>query len=164
MKLKHICLPIMAAFLLFAGCTKVENHYGSQIETYRFNINPADWQRAEGNNLPGANNYLYCTVNIEDIDAEVFNYGTVQAYVWNVYDGQQNLGAWNTLPFVYPLEVWVNNEDGDGQSLVIVPENLRFEWEMGKVTFIIQDLDGYDPVALGDGQTLSFKVCVTRNM
>ncbi len=163
MKLKHIFLPIMAAFLLFAGCNKVENYYGSQIETFQFNINPADWQRAEGSSLPGSNNYLYCTVSLDAINADVFNYGTVQAYVWNVYDGQHNLGAWNTLPFVYPLEVYVDNQDG-GQSLVIVPENLRFEWEEDKVTFIIQDLDGYDPVALGDGQTLSFKVCVSRNM
>ncbi len=163
MKFKHIILPVMAAFLLFAGCTKEEIFYGSQIKTYRFNITPSEWMRNEGNNLPGANNYLYCIKEIADIDANVFNYGTVQAYVWNVYDGQNNLGAWNTLPFVYPLEVYVNNDDGS-QSLKIVPENLRFEWEEGKVTFIIQDLDGYDPIALGDGQTLSFKVCVTRNM
>lgn len=163
MKFKHIILPIMAAFLLFTGCTKQENFYGAQIETYRFNINPAEWQRNEGALNPGANNYLYCTKEISGIDANVFNYGTVQAYVWNVYDGQNNLGAWNTLPFVYPLEVYVNNDQG-GQDLVIVPENLRFEWEEGKVTFIIQDLDGYDPIALGDGQTLSFKVCVSYNM
>jgi hypothetical protein len=48
--------------------------------------------------------------------------------------------------------------------MVIVPENLRFEWVLGKVTFIIQDLDGYDPLALGDGQTLSFKVSISHNM
>ncbi|MBR3985628.1 MAG: hypothetical protein IKK04_00605 [Bacteroidales bacterium] len=163
MKLKHIILPIMAAFLLFSGCTKEVNYYGAQIETYRFNINPAEWIRVEGNNLPGANNYLYCTKEIPAINSEVFNYGNVQAYVWNVYDGQNNLGAWNTLPFVYPLEVYYNNDDGT-QSMEVVPENLRFEWELGKVTFIIQDLDGYDPLALGDGQTLSFKVSISHNM
>lgn len=163
MKLKHIILPIMAAFLLFTGCTKEEVYYGSQIQTYQFNINPAQWIRSEGANLPGANNYLYCSVDIPGIDGNVFENGTVQAYVWNVYDGQNNLGAWNTLPFVYPLEIYVNNDDGT-QSLVVVPENLRFWWDLGKVTFIIQDLDGYDPLALADGQTLSFKVCVTRNM
>ena len=163
MKLKHIILPIMAAFLLFAGCTKEQIFYGSQIETFRFNITPAEWSRAEGANLPGSNNYLYCTKEIPAIDAEVFNNGTVLAFAWNVYDGQNNLGAWNTLPFVYPLEVYITNEEGN-QEMVIVPENLRFEWELGKVTFIIQDLDGYDPLALGDGQTISFKVCVSRNM
>ena len=41
-------------------------------------------------------------------------------------------------------------------------ENLRFEWEKGQVTFIIQDLDGYDPEDMIS--TISFKVCVTRNM
>lgn len=163
MKLKHIILPIMAAFLLFSGCTKEQYFYGSQIETYRFNINPADWSRVEGTNLPGSNNYLYCSVDLPAIDNEVFNNGTVQAYVWNVYDGQNNLGAWNTLPFVYPLEVYSTNDEGE-QVMSIVPENLRFEWELGKVTFIIQDLNGIDPIALGDGQTLSFKVCVSHNM
>ena len=87
------------------------------------------------------------------------NNGTVQAFVYNVYDQQNNLGAWNTLPFVYPLEVYVPNEQG-GTNLVIVPENLRFEWEQGKVTFIIQDLDGFDPENMIS--TITVKVSVTK--
>lgn len=163
MKLKHIILPILAAVFLFSGCEDIHNYYGTQIDTYHFNITPSEWKRQVGDPLPGSNNYLYCTKEIAAIDADVFNNGSVQAFVWNVYDGQQNLGAWNTLPFIYPLEVYLQGEDGS-TNLVIVPENLRFEWEAGKITFIIQDLDGYDPLALEDGQTLSFKVCVSRNM
>lgn len=159
MKLKKLILPLFALLMLATGCTK--EYYGSQIETYQFNITPSEWQRNEGQNLPGANNYLYCTKNISGIDNEVFNRGTVQAYCWNVYDQQHNLGAWNTLPFVYPLEILVTEDDGS-LSRIIVPENLRFEWEKGQVTFIIQDLDGYDPEAMVS--TISVKVCVTRNM
>lgn len=159
MKLKKLILPMLMLVLLATGCTK--EYIGSQIETYQFNITPAEWHRNEGNNLPGANNYLYCTKEISAIDQNVFYYGTVQGYVWNVYDQQHNLGAWNTMPFVYPLEVYVPNDNG-GTDLVIVPENLRFEWEKGQVTFIIQDLDGFDPEDMVS--TISVKVCITRNM
>ena len=42
--------------MLTAGCTK--EYYGAQIQTYQFNVNPGDWLRNQGDNLPGANNYL----------------------------------------------------------------------------------------------------------
>ena len=163
MKLKKLILPLLAIFMLATGCTKEEihNYYGAQVETYQFNITPAEWYRNEGENLPGANNYLYCTKELKAINNEVFNNGTVQAYAWNIYDPAHNLGAWNLLPFVYPLEVYVTNDDNT-VSRVIVPENLRFEWEKGQITFIIQDLDGFDPEDMIS--TISFKVCVTRNM
>lgn len=161
MKLKKLMLPLMALAMLVSGCTKEYVTFGSQVETFRFNVTPSQWQQNKGEALPGADNYLYCTLDVPAINGEVFDRGTVQAYVWNVYDVANNLGAWNPLPFVYPLELLVDNEEG-GQSWVIVPENLRYEWEQGKVTLIIQDLDGYDPASLA--QTLSFKICVTHNL
>ena len=126
-------------------------------------MNPGDWSRNQGQNLPGANNYLYCEKAIPAIDQSVFQNGTVQMYCWNVYDNMNNLGAWNTLPFVYPLEIYVTNDEGNTE-MIVVPENLRFEWELGKVTIIIQDLDGYDPESMELAGPISFKVCVTRNM
>lgn len=159
MKLKKLFLPLLAVLMLVSGCT--DEYYGAQIETFQFNVTPAEWSRLEGDNLPGSNNYLYCEKEIPAINRQVFENGTVQAYAWNVYDPQHNLGAWNTLPFIYPLEVYVTNEDGSVDR-VIVPENLRFEWELGKVTFVIQDLDGFDPEDMIS--TISLKVCVTRNM
>lgn len=154
MKLSKLILPMLAVLMLATGCRK------AQIETYQFNITPAEWQRNEGDNLPGAFNYLYCTKDLPAIDRNVFGNGTVQAYAWNVYDTQHNLGSWNTLPFVYPLEVYVTDEFGN-TNMVIVPENPRFEWEEGKVTFVIQDLDGFDPENMVS--TISIKVCITRN-
>ena len=161
MKVRKLVLPMLAIMLLAAGCTK--EYYGAQIQTFQFNVNPADWDRSQGPNEPGANNYLYVVKDIPAIDQDVFLNGTVQAYCWNVYDSQHNLGSWNMLPFVYPLEVYLNNEDGS-QSMVIVPENLRFEWELGKVTIVIQDLDGYDPESMEFAGPITFKVCVTKNM
>ena len=161
MKAIKLIMPMLAVLMLAAGCTK--EYYGSQIQTYQFNVNPADWVRNEGQNLPGANNYLYCEKAIPAINQDVFQNGTVQMYCWNIYDSQNNLGAWNTLPFVYPLEVYKPDYEG-GTVPLIVPENLRFEWELGKVTIIIQDLNGDDPVGMELASPISFKVCVTRNM
>ena len=164
MKISKLIIPMLAVLLLATGCTKEYPTYqtnGSQIQTVQFNITPSEWVRNAGDNLPGAYNYLYCTKDVPGITNDVFNNGTVQAFAWNIYDSQHNLGAWNTLPFVYPLEVYVTNNDGS-QSLVIVPENLRFEWEQGKVTFIIHDLDGYDPEDMNS--TISIKVCITSNI
>ena len=161
MKLRKLILPMLAIMLLAAGCTK--EYYGAQIQTFQFNVNPADWNRNQGPIEPGANNYLYVEKAIPAITQEVFAYGTVQAYCWNVYDTQNNLGSWNTLPFVYPLEVYITNDEGQ-QELLIVPENLRFEWELGKVTIVIQDLDGYDPESMELAGPITFKVCVTSNM
>lgn len=154
-------LPILAVTALASGCTKeyltVVN--GVDVYTHEYTITPSQWTRNEGNNLPGAYNYLYASFENADITPAVMSNGTVQAYVYNVYDSQNNLGAWNTLPFVYPLEVYVPLEEG-GTELIIVPENLRFEWEEGKVTFIIHDLDGYDPEDMIS--TIHIKVCVTK--
>ena len=94
-----------------------------------------------------------------DIDADVMNNGAVNAYVYNVYDVATNEGAWNALPFIYPLEVWTTNTAGE-RVMGITPETVRFEWEQGKVTFIIQELNGYDPEDMV--QTLHFKVTVTK--
>ena len=150
---------------LSTGCTKeyystiVENHYGATVKTKEYTIAPGEWRRNEGSNLPGSQNYLWCTKNNADITDSVMAFGTVQAFVYSVYDVTNNLGAWNTLPFVYPLEVWTTNDAGE-RVMVIVPENLRFEWEKGKVTFVIQDLDGFDPEDMD--KPISFKVCVTK--
>ncbi|MBR1835053.1 MAG: hypothetical protein IJ785_06070 [Bacteroidales bacterium] len=162
MKLKRFFLPMMAMVLLLSGCKKeyVNVTYGSQVETYRVNVTPSQWKEASGYE-PSSNNYLYCTLEIPAINDEVFRNGTVQAYVWNVYDVGQNLGAWNLLPFVYPLEVYVTNANGE-EELVIVPENMRFEWEKGYVTLIVQDLDGYKPVRIAE--TLSFRISVIKDM
>ena len=46
------------------------------------------------------------------------------------------------------------------ESIVLIaPENTRFEYNEGTVTFIIQDLDGYDPEDITN--SMSIKVCVT---
>ena len=156
--MKHLKLFIIAvATLLAAGCTKeyiTENNLSTTIYT----IQPKHWSRNEGENNPGAWNYLYCTVDNKDITSEVMDKGAVQAFIYYTYDASSNLSAWTTLPFVYPLELTVYNDETHQDELVIVPENIRFEYELGKVTFIMQDLDGYDPEDISN--SMSIKVCV----
>lgn len=156
-------LPMTALLFLAAGCTKEYITYGSQVRTHEYEITPSQWMRNEGANLPGGDNYLYAEFANADITADVMNgNGTVQAFVYNIYNAAENLGSWNTLPFVYPLEVVFYNAETRQNEMDIVPENMRFEWESGKVTFIIQNLDGFDPEDMVS--TIHVKVSVTKNM
>lgn len=167
MKLFKLFLPMLTIAAMATGCTKeyytleyyTDSSSGVNIYTHQYTITPAQWNRNQGPNNPGADNYLYASFNNADITADVMENGAVQAFVYNVYDVQNNLGAWNTLPFVFPLEVYVTNDEG-GTDMVVIPENLRFEWEEGKVTFIIQDLDGVDPENMVS--SIAVKVCVTK--
>lgn len=156
-------IPLLAiACLALSGCTKEYITYGSQTFTHEYTVTPSQWDRYEGANLPGGENYLYAVFNNSDITPDVLHHGTVHADVYLVYDIQNNLGSWNPLPYVYPLEVYQTNQTTGQQELIIVPENIRFEWEQGKVTFIIQDLDGYDPLDLIS--TLTIRVSVIKDI
>lgn len=169
--MKH--LKVFAAMLTIAalstGCTKeyiteeyiTEEHYnGPQMLTHTYTVNANDWERREGDIKPGEDNYLYATFNNSDITADVEKNGTVVAEVWSIYNQEKNLGAWCPLPYAYPLMVEVKDEDGN-TSTMIVPENIRFEWETGLVTFIIQDLDGFDPLEMNS--SLTFRVTVFKD-
>ena len=155
MKVFKLFIPLMAAAAFLCSCTKEYNTYGSKMLVREHSITPAQWQRNEGANLPGSDNYLYADLRNDDITQDVLDAGAVQAFVWNIYDVQNNLGAWNTLPYVIPIEV-ITTTDGVSET-VIVTENLRFEWEKGKVTLVLQDLDGYDPENMAT--TITVRVC-----
>lgn len=150
-------LAIFAATL--SGCT--EKYYGAQVLTREYVVIPADWTRNQGPNNPGSDNYLYAEKKNPDITPDVLANGTVTADVYALFDVQNNLGSWHPLPYVYPLEVITQNADGTTQ-LVIAPENIRMEWVQGNVTFIIQDIDGFDPESIN--APITFRVTVTSNM
>lgn len=151
-KIKTLPLVLLAGILM-AGCTKEYVTFASQTVSYEYTIVPAQWERNQGANNPGGENYLYATFNNSDITPDVMQNGMVSADVFLIYDSQHNYGAWNPLPYVYPLEL---------NTGTIVPENIRFEWEQGRVTFIIQDLDGYDPEDMVS--TIQVRVNVTGNL
>lgn len=159
--MKHLKLFALLAIAVatLTGCTK--EYYGAQVFTHVYTIVPDNWIRNEGANLPGANNYIYAAFNNPDITRDVVENGSVTADVWALYDYGQNLGSWHPLPYVYPLELNVTYDDGT-TGLVVIPETIRMEWEEGRVTFIIQDLDGYDPELLTN--TITVRVTTTSNI
>ena len=118
--------------------------YHSNVTTFDVRIAPSDWLREEGGQAPGGNNYLYYIYSCKELTQEVMRNGAVVAYIYSIYDAKTQQGAWNLLPYVYPLEI--NEQD----KVTIVPETIRCEWETGKITFIIQDLDGFDPLAINE--------------
>lgn len=160
MKLLKLFIPALAILALAQGCTKeyITNYNGAQVYARDFTVKPADWKRNQGDNNPGFDNYLYADFDDPDITQKAVDNGTVQAFIYVIYDVANNLGSWNPLPFAYPLEL--QEDDGSGnKTIVIVPEVTRMEYNEGRVTFIIQDLDGYDPEDITN--SMSIKVCVT---
>ena len=147
----------LVAMVAMVSCTK--NYYveGTSIHTEEYKIVPNDWQRNTGNLEPGAYNYLYVEKTNSYITRDVMNSGSVQGDVYVVYDNANDLGAWNPLPYVYPIEITQTDESGN-QEIVIASETLRMEWEEGKVTFILQDLDGYDPLDLVSSMSIRVSV------
>ena len=162
-KLKLFALLAIVVTIL-TGCRKeyyTVVEYGSQVLTYEYTVKPSDWILNEGNYEPGSENYLYYKVDNPDITPDVLDNGTVTADIYVLYDEQKKLGSWCPLPYVYPLEVSVTNDDGT-PGYIIVGESIRMEWVKGMVTFVIQDLDGYDPEDMITSVTI--RVTVVKNL
>ncbi|MBQ6956741.1 MAG: hypothetical protein IJP80_09030 [Bacteroidales bacterium] len=165
--MKHLKLFTLLAIAATAltGCTKeyITEEYitnATQVFTHEYTIVPNDWHRNQGNE-PGMDNYIYATFENSDITDEVDLSGSVTADAWLIYNNGDNLSSWHPLPYVYPIEINVTNDDGT-TGIAIVPETLRMEWEIGTVTFIIQDLDGYDPEDMSG--TITVRVNVIKNL
>lgn len=148
--MKRTFLMLAAMLCLAVSCEKkyiTEEYiteYHSNVTTFDVRIAPSDWLREEGAQVPGGYNYLYYIYSCKELTQEVMRNGAVVAYIYSIYDAKTQQGAWNLLPYVYPLEI--NEQD----KVTIVPETIRCEWETGKITFIIQDLDGFDPLAINE--------------
>lgn len=157
-------IPAIALAALFSGCTKeyITNEYyeGSKVYARDFTVKPSDWQfnYPDGGTIAREDNYLWAEFDNPDITQNAVDNGTVQAFIYTIYDVTNNLGSWNPLPYVYPLLI-EEKENGTVVNSYIVGENTRFEYNVGKVTFIIQDLDGINPVDIAN--EMSIKVCVT---
>lgn len=152
MKILTKIMPLMAVLALSTSCKKeyITEEYGSQIKTYYYDVKPSDWHVE---NSVDNRNYWYADFDNFDINDRVLDHGMVTGsvlYTYNVEDGSQ---SWNNMPYVYPFTT-KNNE--------IVAENIRFEYENGRVTFVIEDLDGITPDDMLD--PITFKVNVATNM
>ena len=126
-------------------------NYGAQITTYTFDIDPNEWHESTGDE----GNYLYVSIDIDDIDNEVMANGIVLSYVYFIYNVAENAGSWNMLPYVYPYSYTQDFQ------LYNVTENIRMDYELGRVTFIREDMDGQLPEATAN--TYTFRVCVVKD-
>ena len=156
--MKRTFLMLAAMLCLAVSCEKkyiTEEYiteYHSNVTTFDVRIAPGDWKREEAGAEPATNNYLYYIYSTKELTPEVVKKGAVVAYIYTIYDAKTQQGAWNLLPYVYPLEITENEET------FMVPETIRCEWEEGMITFVIQDLDGYDPLDVNE--TLLMRVSV----
>lgn len=166
MKKLNLFALLVIAVIMLTGCRK--EYYtveaaepNAQVFSCEYTVKPSDWSYFEGSNEPGSENYFYAEFDNPDITADVLVNGTVTADIYWLYDEQKNLGSWRPLPYVYPMEVCINNNDGT-TSTIIVAENIRMEWVEGMVTFVIQDLDGYAPEDITN--SLTIRVSVVKNL
>ena len=160
--MKRTFFIIAAALCLAVSCEKKYitevTEYHSNVTTFDVRIAPGDWKREQGELEPGGFNYLYYIYKSNEITSDVMKKGAVVAYIYTLYDAKTQQGAWNLLPYVYPLEVNDVDKDTGAPVTLIVPETIRCEWEEGMITFVIQDLDGFDPLDISE--TLQMRVSV----
>lgn len=155
--LGYVFILLIAAFL--TSCEKkyvTEEYYneGTQIYTKEYTVTSEDWQ--EGTYDDGRK-YLYAEFDNSDITNTVMEHGVVLAYYWFLYNEADNASSWNLLPYVYPYSYTTEEND-----TVYVGENFRFEYELGKIIFIVEDLDGVVPDSMT--QETIFKVVTMKNM
>lgn len=139
-------LAIALLGLATASCEREITFESTNSRVMEQTIYWNQWQPDDINNP----SYLYVTLDWDAISTDVLNYGTVSAYV---YDGDRQ----NPLPYLYPMGQ-VTYEDGNVDYLV---ENIRFDLEPGKITFIMQDLDGNLPEGLENTAPLVFRAVAT---
>lgn len=146
MKKAKFLLPMLGALLLGAFATSCEpEHVPVAIESSNTRVMQ---QTIYWNQWQADVNYMYVTLEWDAITEDVLNYGSVVAYV---YDGERQC----PLPHVIPITYTTNTGD------VTVPENLRFDLEPGKITFIMQDLDGLLPTGLENTAPIVFRAVAT---
>ena len=133
MKKARFILPMLTALLMGFGMTSCENEYFGDSNT-RVMEATVCWNhwRTYVDNVENKR-YMYVTYEWNALTVDVLNYGSVTAYV---YDGDSQC----PLPHVVPITYTYN----DG-SVVVVPESFRYELTPGKITIIMQDLDGELP-------------------
>ncbi len=145
MKKTKILLASLALALFALTATSCNKEVSFESMNTRVMQNEVYWNqwRTEGN-------HLAITFDWDAITTDVLNYGTVDAYV---YEGSHQC----PLPYAYPMGQ-VSYDDGTFDYLV---EQLRFDVEPGKITFIMQDLDGNLPEGLENSAPLTFRAVAT---
>ena len=149
--MKRISLMMLVAVVLGLAATSCRkeprNVYleSSGTRVYEVTVKYNDWIKDDD-----GVNYVYCPVDWDILTDHVVYDGNVNVYLYE--DNRQN-----PLPYVYPIPVEI-----DDTTTVIVGENLRFDLEVGRVTLIMQDLDGYKPqISRNNCPDMTFRIVAT---
>ena len=138
--MKKTILTMLAAVAMVFGLTSCEHQTMRSVEV---TIQPSEWV------TNSQVNYYFATVRWDELDGDVIDYGTVNAYL--IQNGRQNL-----LPLVTPITYY--NVDGIAGNDITVAENIRFDLEYGYITFIIEDMDGFLPGDMESTTPMTFRI------
>ncbi len=145
MKMKRTAVTLFAALfvsLIATSCTKEVLLESVQTVCDDVTVRFDDWQLANNGNP-----YYYCLVDWNAVTDEVVNNGNVSVYL---YEG----GRQSPLPYVYPIPIGNNQYVG---------ENLRYTVEPGRITLILEDLDGDTPIVTRDyTPDMTFRIVLTH--
>ena len=149
MRIKNFLLPLMAASLLAAGCTKeyVNKYYeetiinGATMTMLDFNVKSSNWLVRDG--------YFEAILEVPEITADVVNSGHVE--VSRLYNDNGSL-TWTPLP---SMRVSVDIVDGQDFYYTTYTD---FEWNAGYVHIFVTTTDLYTGDNPGD---ISFRVIIT---
>ncbi|MCR5445883.1 MAG: hypothetical protein K6E96_09460 [Bacteroidales bacterium] len=148
MKKAKFLLPMLGALLLGAFATSCEpEHVPVAIESSNTRVMQ---QTIYWNQWQADVDYMYVTLEWDAITEDLLKYGSVVAYV---YEGEYQC----PLPHIYPMGE-VTYENGNVDYLV---EKLSYELEPGRITFIMQDLDGLPPTGLENTAPIVFRAVAT---
>lgn len=123
---------------------------GSQVYTFFYDVRPRDWKIDK--TIDGRT-YLYADFENLNINKLVLDQGVVVASVLYAYN-ESGAQSWNNLPYVFPF----TTKEG-----TVVGENIRFEYELKRLTFVIEDLDGYLPDPMSNPITFKVSIIVDKN-
>lgn len=150
MKMKRTALALFSALsiaFLASSCGKdvliPTTETTSDVVTVKFN----DWLL--DNN--GTNDYYYALVDWNAVTQQVVENGKVDVFL---YEGNRQ----SPLPYVYPIPVTYPNGTTGFEG-----ENLRFDVEVGRITLILEDLDGgRPPVSRSSTPDMTFRIVLTQ--
>jgi hypothetical protein len=152
--MKKIFLFAVAIMLMFSGCGPDEyneyyitcDHDYAAMDTYYVPVNSILWTDEPSFNDGGDGPYIYYTHNMPQITENVIENGIVLVYL--IENGRDNI-----LPYLRP---WGINTFDEPFS-----QNVRFDIEEGKITFITELSDLEFPAY--PAGALEFKVVVLQN-
>ncbi|MCQ2217847.1 MAG: hypothetical protein MJZ33_05110 [Paludibacteraceae bacterium] len=154
-------IPLLAIMTLATSCTEeyITREYiteeqtiieGSQVITCFYDVFPKDWKYE---NAADGRKYLYAEFENKDITNKVLDKGAVIASVLYTYNVETGMQSWNNLPYVFPF---FTKDDS------VVGENIRFEYEHQRITFIIEDLDAVMPEDMVNPITFKVNIIVDK--